>query len=152
MATEKRLIDANAFAECLERMTKTAYPNLFPGLLEAIDYVKDFPTVDAVEMVHFNALKSLVNGEWVDCKLVEEALDIDFATGLKMFDFSRTAEWNPAPLNGQKIITKFKLKKAVVHGRWKGAGMGDYCCSLCSEVVSGNEHNFCPNCGAKMDK
>ena len=89
MATEKRLIDANAFAECLERMTKTAYPNLFPGLLEAIDYVKDFPTVDAVE---------------------------------------------------------------VVHGRWKGAGMGDYFCSLCSEVVSGNEHNFCPNCGAKMDK
>ena len=39
----------------------------------------------------------------------------------------------------------------VVHGRWKGAGMGDYFCSLCSEVVSGNEHNFCPNCGAKMD-
>ena len=45
------LIDANAFATCLERMTKTAYPNLFPGLLEAIDYVKDFPTVDAVEVV-----------------------------------------------------------------------------------------------------
>lgn len=34
MATEQRLdlIDRNAFAECLERMTKTAYPNLFPGL------------------------------------------------------------------------------------------------------------------------
>lgn len=48
---EKRLIDANEFAKCLERMTKTAYPNLFPGLLEAIDYVKDFPTVDAVEVV-----------------------------------------------------------------------------------------------------
>lgn len=43
-----RLIDADAFVKCLERMTKTAYPNLFPGLLEAIDYVKDFPTVDAV--------------------------------------------------------------------------------------------------------
>ena len=52
MANEKRLIDANAFAECLERMTKTAYPNLFPGLLEAIDYAKDFPPVDAVEVVH----------------------------------------------------------------------------------------------------
>jgi hypothetical protein len=48
---EQRLIDANSFAEHLERMTKTAYPNLFPGLLEAIDYVKDFPTVDAVEVV-----------------------------------------------------------------------------------------------------
>lgn len=37
------------------------------------------------------------------------------------------------------------------HGRWKGAGMGDYRCSLCSEVVSGNNHNYCPNCGAIMD-
>ncbi len=52
MATEKRLIDANVFAEHLERMTRTAYPNLFPGLLEAIDYAKDFPTVDAAEVVH----------------------------------------------------------------------------------------------------
>ena len=50
-SNEKRLIDADAFAGCLERMTKTAYPNLFPGLLEAIDFVKDFPTVDAVEVV-----------------------------------------------------------------------------------------------------
>ena len=37
------------------------------------------------------------------------------------------------------------------HGRWKGAGMGDYYCSLCCEEVSGNRHQFCPNCGAKMD-
>ena len=39
----------------------------------------------------------------------------------------------------------------VVHGWWKGAGMGDYYCSLCCEEVSGNRHKFCPNCGAKMD-
>ncbi len=39
----------------------------------------------------------------------------------------------------------------VKHGRWKGAGMGDYYCSLCQEVVSGNDFKFCPNCGAKMD-
>lgn len=53
-----------------------------------------------------------------------------------------------------KAIQKMPAVDAVevVHGRWKGAGMGDYFCSLCSEVVSGNEHNFCPNCGAKMDK
>jgi hypothetical protein len=36
-------------------------------------------------------------------------------------------------------------------GRWKGAGMGDYLCSLCWEVYSGgNEFKYCPNCGAKM--
>lgn len=53
MATEKRLIDANVFAEHLERMAKTTYPNLLPGLLEAADFARDFiPTVDAVEVVH----------------------------------------------------------------------------------------------------
>jgi rubrerythrin len=35
--------------------------------------------------------------------------------------------------------------------RWKGEGFGDFSCSLCTEIVSGNDHNFCPNCGAKMD-
>lgn len=37
------------------------------------------------------------------------------------------------------------------HGRWKGAGMGDYMCSLCATVVSGNRYHYCPNCGARMD-
>ena len=35
-------------------------------------------------------------------------------------------------------------------GRWKGAGMGDYYCSLCCETVSGNRERECPNCGALM--
>ena len=47
---EKRLIDAKSFAEHLERMARTAYPNLLPGLFEAAEYAKDFPTVDAVEL------------------------------------------------------------------------------------------------------
>lgn len=38
----------------------------------------------------------------------------------------------------------------VKHGRWKGAGMGDYSCSLCCGLVSGNTYIFCPNCGADM--
>ena len=38
------------------------------------------------------------------------AMGIDFATGLRMFDFSRTAEWNAKPQNGQKVTTKFRLK------------------------------------------
>ena len=39
----------------------------------------------------------------------------------------------------------------VKYARWKGAGMGGYYCSLCQEIVSGNEFKYCPNCGAKMD-
>ena len=35
--------------------------------------------------------------------------------------------------------------------RWKGAGMGDYCCSLCQHTISGRT-KFCPECGAKMDE
>lgn len=95
-------------------------------------------------------LKDLINGEWVDCDKVQEALSIDFSTGLKMFDFSRTAEWNPPPLNGQKITTKFRLK-GLKEGRWKGAGMGDYYCSLCCTTFSGGDtFKYCPECGAKM--
>ena len=41
-------------------------------------------------------------------------------------------------------------KDAVKHGRWKGAGMGDYYCSLCQRLVNPRT-NYCPHCGAKMD-
>lgn len=34
--------------------------------------------------------------------------------------------------------------------RWKGAGMSDYYCSLCCEIVSGDRERECPNCGALM--
>ena len=39
----------------------------------------------------------------------------------------------------------------VREGRWKGAGMGDYYCSLCGHNVSGNEKRVCPKCKARMD-
>ena len=35
--------------------------------------------------------------------------------------------------------------------RWKGAGMGDSCCSTCNETVSG-QPDICPGCGSIMDK
>ena len=46
-------------------------------------------------------------GEWDDCKVIQEYFGIDFKTGLQLFEFSRTAEWNPYPMNGQKITIKF---------------------------------------------
>lgn len=36
----------------------------------------------------------------------------------------------------------------VRHGRWKGAGFGDYYCIRAERVQS---WHYCPNCGAKMD-
>lgn len=37
----------------------------------------------------------------------------------------------------------------VPEGRWKGAGFGDYRCSLCDEETSGTP-DFCPHCHAYM--
>lgn len=55
-------------------------------------------------------LKRLLNGEWVNTKDVEKYLNISFLEGMKLFDFSRKAEWNEPPLEGQKITTRFRLK------------------------------------------
>lgn len=69
---------------------------------------------NSVLIEHLEALKKFINGEWVDTDIIQTILGIDFSTGLKMFDFSRTAAWNPAPLNGQKITTKFRLKTVLL--------------------------------------
>lgn len=70
------------------------------------------PTVVYEEIkTKYETLKRFVDGEWVDCHSVQDALEIDFSTGLNRFDFRREVEWNPAPLNGQKITTKFRLKQ-----------------------------------------
>lgn len=42
----------------------------------------------------------------------------------------------------------------VVHGRWKyHKYVGKYECMECGHFVkAGTDRNYCPNCGAKMDK
>ena len=62
----------------------------------------------------YETLKKLLEGQWVDCKAVQDALDITFAEGLKKFEFGRIAKWNPVPLNGQKVITKFRLCEKTI--------------------------------------
>lgn len=63
---------------------------------------------------YVETLRKLLNGEWVDCQEVQEALDISFSEGLKKFDFGRLAKWNAAPLNGQRIIAKFRLCEKTI--------------------------------------
>lgn len=62
----------------------------------------------------YETLRKLLAGQWVDTQAVQDALDIDFSEGLRMFDFGRTVKWNKAPLNGQKIITKFRLCEKTI--------------------------------------
>ena len=65
---------------------------------------------------------------------------------------------NVATQNKDKCKAKVYAERAYRAGyrrlreaRWKGAGMGDYSCSLCNATYSGgNEYNFCPDCGAWM--
>ena len=76
--------------------------------------------VEAIETmgICIEALKALINGEWVDTDKVEKALGISFAEGMKRFEFSRTAEWwsiageteEERSHQGQKIKTRFRMK------------------------------------------
>ena len=58
---------------------------------------------------NYETLKKLLNGEWADTDAVQEALGISFSEGMKMFDFGRMVAWNRPPLNGQRIVTKFRI-------------------------------------------
>lgn len=40
----------------------------------------------------------------------------------------------------------------VVHGRWIKVKPVHYQCSICGVNTGGFTSNYCPNCGAKMDK
>ena len=51
MATEKRLIDANALLEHIRDRMYCTYPNLYPGMFKAKEIIKNFPVMDAVEVV-----------------------------------------------------------------------------------------------------
>ena len=41
-------------------------------------------------------------------------MNIEFKEGIRMFDFGRQVYWNPAPLNGQRVITKFRISEKTV--------------------------------------
>ena len=65
-------------------------------------------SLDALQK-QVDTLRKLISGEWVKCDDVEAAMNITFREGLKMFDFGRMVEWNKPPLNGQYVVTKFRL-------------------------------------------
>ena len=52
-----KFIDADELVEYLRDRTAVAYPNLYPGLFAAVEYIEEFPTVDA---------KPVVRGVWLN--------------------------------------------------------------------------------------
>ena len=59
-------------------------------------------------------LRALLNGEWVKCEDVTEALNITFDMGMKMFQLGVGGPWNhPEDIRfriGEKTISQTKMK------------------------------------------
>lgn len=77
-----------------------------------------------------NVLRALLKGEWVKCNEVQEALNITFDQGMKMFQFGVCGPWNnPEDVRfriSEKTISQtkmkdfeeeFKIQEAVVRTR-----------------------------------
>ena len=47
---KRRMIYADELLEYLRDITAVSYPNLYPGLFAAVEYIEEFHTVDAVEV------------------------------------------------------------------------------------------------------
>lgn len=87
--------------------------------------------------------------EYIEREAALEICEKEYQERLRMLDYcGDTVAWNIG--NAIKAVPAADVAE-VRHGRWKGEGFGDYSCSLCCEIVSGNDHNYCPNCGARMD-
>ena len=82
----------------------------------------------------------LTMADYIEREVVKELLNINYGGYLDAIDRIPAADVVP-----------------VVHGRWIADGDGyhwTYNCSICAwkDGYPFNErHNFCPNCGAKMD-
>lgn len=57
---------------------------------------------------------------------------------------------------GRRIIEELPTFDPVKHGKWKEVWNGSrfvYECTICGQPRSGvSEWNYCPNCGARMEK
>ena len=112
------------------------------GVLSALKHVLGLPAAEVVALeenlkLNFqcNVLKALLKGEWVRCNDVQEALNITFNQGMKMFEVGRVGPWTPCYLEDNHNIafricektleqTKmhdfeedFKIQEAVVKAR-----------------------------------
>ena len=88
------------------------------GVLSAIKHLVDIPGLkpNVVTQAEYDILYKkyqtllwLLNGEWVECEDVQQAMNITFKEGLQRFDFGRMVRWNKPPKNGQFVSTKFRL-------------------------------------------
>lgn len=128
MATEERLIDANALKESIESMAY--WSSYHPE--DVMEYIDNAPTVDAVPI---------------------DAIRVDFrelflAEQKAILNISICGKSNTVHIPFEREVVE------VVHGRWIWIGGYRYTTvSQCSECLAKYDFQspYCPNCGAKMD-
>lgn len=104
--TEQEAIEILTLSDNMQRRLPML-KDVYEVAVNALEEIQQYREIDKERG---EVLKRLLNGEWVDTKDVEKYLNIDFSEGMKLFELNRTAEWNPPPLNGQKITTEFRLR------------------------------------------
>ena len=145
-----RLIDANALTEQLNeyiqenREENCCANNFAADVCEVLKdiYVKEAPTVDAVEMKEVYEIVYKL-----ECLLCHATGNKYSKAGYDLDDMCRMVT------DYIEECCQEAVDEAVVHGRWRrvfddSAGWVDMC-SNCKEF--GDTTPYCPNCGAKMD-
>ena len=136
MATEKRLIDANALKKEIVDFKLNLHPqnqDYGTGYFSALSVVEGLlayaPTVDAVPVDKIKLHHIIIDNEGVP--------EVKLQVGDRYF-LLRT---DPVDV------------REVVNGRWLQSEPGYRVCSHCMADVAiySNHKNYCPNCGAKMD-
>ena len=137
MANEKRLIDANGAEKAVTDIyCGTAGYRARERLWQAVEAIKECPTVDAVEVEEIR-----VDIERICLENQEVILNVSIC-----------GKPNEVKLPFSKDVAE------VVHGRWEKAEYNGFLrCDQCKDVYINEEWladgkwNYCPNCGAKMD-
>lgn len=88
---------------------------------DCVEFINKVPEEYVVDIEQYhqlnfqcNVLKALLKGEWVQCHHVQEALNITFDQGMKMFDIGVGGPWNdPEDVRfriSQKTLEQTKMK------------------------------------------
>lgn len=115
-----RLIDADLLKEEIKELyiMVTGNPN---QITVGNEYKKSFSRmIDEQPTVELNnEMLEFLQGEWVECEVVQKALVMDFKQCFAVFDFCRSAEWwsivgkteEERSREGQKITDCFRIKQ-----------------------------------------
>lgn len=93
------------------------YENYIPVSV-AKQIVKAGGVGEVLRYSDMDTINELLDGKWVDSKMVQDALGLSFKECFTKFDFSRMGEWlgivgeteEERQRNGQKISTYFRVK------------------------------------------